>query len=133
MSICAYTNVKEVFSMIDLLKAFADETRMRMFRLLLNGDMCVCEIEKSLKLSQSNASRHLTVLKKANILDSYKEAQWTYYKIADSFMREEGQLFMYLKEKVLQLPQYEEDNKNYMACRALDLCGCKKGVNEREF
>lgn len=118
--------------MIDLLKAFADETRMRMFRLLLNGDMCVCEIEKSLKLSQSNASRHLTVLKKANILDSYKEAQWTYYKIADSFMREEGQLFMYLKEKVLQLPQYEEDNKNYMSCRTMDLCGCKKGENANE-
>ena len=125
MRICAYIGKEEVIDMIDILKALSDETRMRIFRMILNGDMCVCEIENSLNLTQSNASRHLTVLKKAGILNSYKEAQWTYYKIAESFMSEEKLLFEYLKEKVIKLPKYEEDQENFKKCKLLELCDCK--------
>lgn len=118
--------------MVDILKALSDETRLRIFRMILNGDMCVCEIEKCLNLTQSNASRHLTVLKKAGILDSYKEAQWTYYKMAEPFKNEENLLFEYLKERVTLLPRYEEDQENFKNCKLLDLCNCKKGGDSDE-
>lgn len=62
--------------MVDILKALADETRLRIVAILLQGPLCVCEIEACLSLTQSNVSRHLTVLKRAGILDSYKVAQW---------------------------------------------------------
>ncbi len=42
--------------MIDTLKAIADETRLRILAQVLQGEMCVCEIEASLGLTQSNAS-----------------------------------------------------------------------------
>ena len=113
--------------MIDLLKALADETRLRIFGMILNGDMCVCEIEKCLNLSQSNASRHLTVLKKAGILDSYKEAQWSYYKIAESFKNEDELLFKYIKERVTLLPGYKKEQEKFRKCKLLDLCNCKVG------
>lgn len=51
--------------MIDILKALAEETRLRIFAQIIKGDMCVCEIEECLELTQSNASRHLTALKKS--------------------------------------------------------------------
>jgi len=50
--------------LIDILKALSDETRLRIVAQIFKGDMCVCEIEASLGLTQSNASRHLTILKK---------------------------------------------------------------------
>lgn len=50
--------------MLDILKALADETRLRILSQVLRGEMCVCEIEECLGLTQSNASRHLTTLKK---------------------------------------------------------------------
>ena len=78
--------------MIDILKALAEETRLRIFAQIIKGDMCVCEIEECLELTQSNASRHLTALKRAGILDSYKTAQWAYYKVSDTFITEKYSL-----------------------------------------
>jgi len=111
---------------IDILKALADETRLRILAQIIKGDMCVCEIEACLELTQSNASRHLTVLKKAGILESYKKAQWTYYKVSESFFSENTELFVYLKGKFNVINCYEADCENYNKCKEQDLCSCKK-------
>ncbi len=112
--------------MIEILKALSDETRLRIIAQILKGEMCVCEIEACLGLTQSNASRHLTVLKKAGILESYKTAQWTYYKIRDAFIRENKELYNYLTIKIHELPCYENDYDKFKKCRLQDLCNCDK-------
>lgn len=66
-------------SLIQVMKALSDDTRMRMLSILKNGDMCVCEIEVILNISQSNASRHLTKLTNAKILDFYKVTKFLKY------------------------------------------------------
>ena len=96
MRICAYIGKEEVIDMIDILKALSDETRMRIFRMILNGDMCVCEIENSLNLTQSNASRHLTVLKKAGILNSYDQRVYTH--LGNQVM---GKLWVYMSQATI--------------------------------
>jgi len=112
--------------LIDILKAISDETRLRIIAQILKGAMCVCEIEDCLSLTQSNASRHLTVLKKAGVLESYKNAQWAYYKISPLFINENKELFDYLKRKLTSLPCYEKDSENYTKCKQINLCTCKK-------
>lgn len=112
--------------MIDILKALSDETRLRIVGQIFKGDMCVCEIEASLGLTQSNASRHLTILKKAGVLDSYKAAQWAYYKMSQSFITEHNELFIYLQSKLSELPSYQRDSENYKKCKQQNLCSCKK-------
>lgn len=111
--------------MIEILKALADETRLRILAQMLKGDMCVCELEACLDLTQSNASRHLTLLKNAGILESYKIAQWSYYKISTSFMVENSYLYQYLKTNLTLIEHYELDNKNYAKCKKLHLCNNK--------
>ena len=64
-----------------IFKALAEESRLRILSLLIEGEMCVCEIEACLGMTQSNVSRHLSALKNSGILDSSKQAQW-HYKIA---------------------------------------------------
>ena len=49
--------------LVEIFKAFGDETRIRILNLLRNSEMCVCEIEAILGINQSNASRHLNKLK----------------------------------------------------------------------
>jgi ArsR family transcriptional regulator len=93
--------------MIDILKAVADESRLRLINLLIRGELCVCEIEVITGLSQSNVSRHLTKLKQAGIITSHKEAQWMYYKMDDAFEKEHIHLMVYLKEYLEGL--YPED------------------------
>lgn len=108
--------------MLDILKALADETRLRIISQILKSEMCVCEIEECLGLTQSNASRHLTVLKKAGVLDSYKTAQWTYYKISDEFINENKELYDYLLIKISKVPCYDVDCSKHDKCKLQDLC-----------
>ncbi|GBG55911.1 transcriptional regulator [Sporomusaceae bacterium FL31] len=48
---------------INVLKALSDETRIKILNLLRIMPLCVCEIEDILGISQSNASRHLCLIR----------------------------------------------------------------------
>lgn len=108
--------------MIDLFKALSEESRLRILSLLLDDEMCVCEIEASLKTTQSNASRHLTVLKKCGILESYKKAQWAYYRVSDKFKMENKLLWDYLQQRLIELPSYNADRNESQCYKEKDLC-----------
>jgi DNA-binding transcriptional ArsR family regulator len=65
------------------LKALADETRLRIFALLTRREMCVCEIEDVLGLSQSLVSNHLAVLRQAGLVRGRRDeedARWIFYR-----------------------------------------------------
>lgn len=73
---------------IQMLKALSDETRLRIFNILRDGPLCVCEIESILEISQSNASRHLSKLTSANLVTYYKESKFIYYKLDDETLNQ---------------------------------------------
>ncbi|MDD4587711.1 MAG: metalloregulator ArsR/SmtB family transcription factor [Heliobacteriaceae bacterium] len=108
--------------MVDIFKALAEESRLRILSLLLEGELCVCEIEACLRMTQSNASRHLAALKKCGILESYKNAQWTYYKMNDAFIQQNKGLWEHLKDRLKVLPSYLLDCEEYRKCKAQGLC-----------
>lgn len=110
--------------MLEIFKALSEESRLRILSLLVGGEMCVCEIEASLKLTQSNASRQLSILKRSGILESYKQAQWTYYRINPKFMKEYNEIWNYLCNHIKELPSYEKDAKSLKECSKQDICGC---------
>ncbi len=115
--------------MIDeLFKALSEDSRLRILALLQERELCVCEIEASLKMTQSNASRHLTILKRSGILDSYKQAQWTYYKISEKFKADDYELWNYLQRNLKNIPTYGMDNDEYKKCEGQNLC-CKNIIN----
>lgn len=65
------------------LKALADETRLRIFTLLTRQELCVCEIEDMLNLSQSLVSNHLAVLRQAGLVRARRDetdARWIFYR-----------------------------------------------------
>lgn len=95
--------------MIDLFKALADENRMRIVNLLMSHNLCVCEIETILGISQSNTSRHLTKLKQAKVIVSNKDAQWVHYEVGTSFKTEHKDLYDYLNGQLGQKALFQED------------------------
>lgn len=111
--------------MVDIFKALAEESRLRILALLMQDEMCVCEIEECLKMTQSNVSRHLTALKSSGILDSNKTAQWTYYKINDKFKAEHKNLWLYLEQNIKASPNYQVDIEECQRCKAQNLCHLK--------
>lgn len=109
--------------MLDIIfKALSEESRLRILAVLMERDMCVCEIEHCLKMTQSNASRHLAVLKNSGILDYYKVGQWAYYKISDTFVENHKELYQYLKLKLPKIQTYLKDMKEYEKCSKQDIC-----------
>ncbi|HEY6178393.1 MAG TPA: metalloregulator ArsR/SmtB family transcription factor, partial [Kofleriaceae bacterium] len=71
------TNALDVRPLTRLFRALGDETRLRIVALLSHGELCVCHLESALDLNQSTASRHLGILRAAEIVDCRRESSAT--------------------------------------------------------
>lgn len=69
---------------MNILKALSEETRLRILKLLENGELCVCDIVSALDIVQPKVSFHLGVLKEAGFLKDRKQGRWTHYRLDDS-------------------------------------------------
>ncbi|ERJ11476.1 ArsR/SmtB family transcription factor [Haloplasma contractile] len=87
---------------IDILKALADENRLKIFTLLLFTEVCVCKIEDYLGLKQANISKHMMKLRKLNMVESRKDSRWVHYRVCKTFVQEHQKLIDYLKNKALE-------------------------------
>jgi ArsR family transcriptional regulator len=65
-------------------KALSDETRLRIVKLLENGELCVCDIVAALDIVQPKASFHLGVLKEAGLLKDRKQGKWIHYSLNET-------------------------------------------------
>jgi DNA-binding transcriptional ArsR family regulator len=63
-------------------KALADETRLRILALLVNGELCVCDLMAILDLPQSTVSRHLATLRNAGWVEDRRQGVWMYYRLS---------------------------------------------------
>ena len=64
-----------------LFKALSDETRIRILKVLMERECCVCEVMQALNISQSRASRNLGILADAGFVKSRRDGPWIIYSI----------------------------------------------------
>lgn len=69
---------------IKILKAIADYNRLRILKMLEEGELCVCEITDVLELAISSVSKHLNILSNAELVKSRKKGKWIYYRLNDA-------------------------------------------------
>jgi len=82
-------------------KALSDETRLQIIALLvLKEELCVCDIENILELTQSKASRHLRYLTNSGILKDKRKNVWVYYFINPSLSEEELEIIKALRKNI---------------------------------
>lgn len=65
-----------------LFRAFADPTRLRILNLLLEGELCVCDLCEVLDVLQPSISRHLAYLDRAELVTVRQQGKWKYYAVA---------------------------------------------------
>ncbi|HEV2207772.1 MAG TPA: metalloregulator ArsR/SmtB family transcription factor [Verrucomicrobiae bacterium] len=68
-------------ALMNITKALADETRVRMLLTLRGGELCVCQITEVFALAPSTVSKHLSILYQAGLAESRKEGRWMYYRL----------------------------------------------------
>lgn len=71
-------------SIIEVLKVISDNNRLRILNLLHAQELCVCELEYLLGISQSNLSKHLRLMSDSGFLESRRQNKFAYYKIKES-------------------------------------------------
>jgi ArsR family transcriptional regulator, arsenate/arsenite/antimonite-responsive transcriptional repressor len=73
-----------------VLRLLADPTRRRIFLLLMDGDVCNCEMSDELGLAQNLISHHLRQLRQAGFIRARRDERdqrWVYYAIDRDVLR----------------------------------------------
>lgn len=67
----------------DLFKVFGDGTRVRILYVLLEAEVCVCDLATLLGMTQSAVSHQLRILKTARLIKSRRDGKTVFYSLAD--------------------------------------------------
>ena len=102
---------------IKTLKALADPTRLRILRLLLQRDLCVCELMFILKMEQSRVSHQLRILRDADLAEDIREGKWIIYRVPQRVRESLERMF----EEVLKSGP-EDVREAAQDARRIDLC-----------
>ncbi len=72
----------------DTLKALADPTRREILDLLKEGRMSAGEITDHFPVTGASISRHLSILKEADLIRDHREGKYIYYELNASVLEE---------------------------------------------
>jgi DNA-binding transcriptional ArsR family regulator len=108
-----------------LLKTLSDPTRLTIFKLVLSEELCICELQSLLGISQPAVSQHMAKLKGAGLVRERRAGMWTYYR-GDLAKAREG-LQAVIAFLGADLPP--DLSERLRALDRVSLCGSKKGVD----
>src|SRR6476659_4702123 len=66
-----------------ILRAAAEETRLRILALLGEGELSVSDLTDILGQSQPRISRHLKLLVEAGLVERHREGAWAFFRLTD--------------------------------------------------
>lgn len=108
-------------------KALGEPTRLKIIKLLSGRDLCVCDLEEIMQISQPRISQHLKVLKHAGLVNERKEGQRSIcslnrellISILDDFQH-------YINQPLEEMAEFAEECAR-MPAEMGDYCFCKNG------
>lgn len=66
---------------LEILNALANKTRLQIVLILLQQDLCVCELQEILELEQSRLSQQLRILRYSGLVETKQKGKWIVYSI----------------------------------------------------
>ena len=76
-----------LYDLTELFRIFADSTRIRILYVLLESEMCVCDIAVLLGMTQSAISHQLRALKNARLVKSRRDGKTVFYSLTDDHVK----------------------------------------------
>ena len=65
-----------------IFKAFCDENRIRIIKMLRSGEKCACKLLEELNVTQPTLSHHMKILCDSGIVVGRKDGKWMHYSIS---------------------------------------------------
>ena len=119
-------------TMVNITKALADESRLRVLMALGGGELCVCQIVAMLGLAPSTVSKHVYLLRQAGLVEARKDGRWVYYRLAGSGADKAArEAVRWVQRHMADDPQIAQDARTLKAVLKMspeELCGgqCEK-------
>lgn len=73
----------QLLRLADLFKTFGDGTRVRILCVLLEAEVCVCDLATLLGVTQSAVSHQLRILRDARLIKARRDGKTVFYSLAD--------------------------------------------------
>jgi ArsR family transcriptional regulator, arsenate/arsenite/antimonite-responsive transcriptional repressor len=70
-------------SLHNYFRGLSDLTRLRIINLLLHEELCGCDIQRLLGITQPLASRHLVYLKRSGLVADHRDGFRVFYRLAE--------------------------------------------------
>ena len=109
-----------------MFRAFAEASRLRILNLLLEGELCVCDLCDTLKVLQPRISRHLAYLKRAGLVQVRTQGRWKHYALATDSARLHSLLLDSLKSCLREMDVLQNDLKRLHSLQARKHPDCCK-------
>jgi ArsR family transcriptional regulator len=107
--------------LMTVIKALADENRVRILWAVQGRELCVCQIVELLGLAQSTVSKHVSILHQARLVMGRKDGRWMFYRAADADSPAEAREIAAVVSKLLASnPRAVEDTKRLKQIMKID-------------
>ncbi len=73
---------------VPLLKALADETRLKIIDMLSCGELCACKILEPLSITQPTLSYHMKILTECGVVTARRDGAWMHYTLCSERIEE---------------------------------------------
>ncbi|MHB9146596.1 MAG: ArsR/SmtB family transcription factor [Symbiobacteriia bacterium] len=115
---------------IVLLKTLADPTRLKLLKLVLKEELCVCELQELLQISQPAVSQHVAKLKTAGVVVERRAGMWTYYQgDAQRLNAALGALAAFLEIDPVDIPAMAGEVERRSTLSRVEICGAHRGAD----
>ena len=78
---------ESLMDLAELFKVFGDTTRVRILYVLLEAEVCVCDLAEALGMTQSAVSHQLRILKQSRLVKARRDGKSIFYSLADEHVR----------------------------------------------
>lgn len=119
--------------LIKIFKALSDPNRLRIVKMLERRSLCLCEIAAVLNLAASTVSKHLSILREANLIVDHKNGKWVnFYLNKDTSERYAREMLRFLETNRLDDDILLRDAERTQMVDRLEIC-LKNGKHHHEL
>ena len=79
--------------LVKMLKGLADETRLKIMKMLSSGELCACKILEEFDITQPTLSYHMKILTDCGLVNARREGAWMKYTINDENLEKSKEIF----------------------------------------
>lgn len=85
--------VKEKYDNAAIFKALGDGTRLKIFTMLSDSELCACNILEEFQITQPTLSYHMKVLTDCGLVRGVRDGAWMKYSVNPVALRSVSKLF----------------------------------------